>query len=56
MQKISEILPPIMEKVREVLKEMQAEGAGKPYGHIKINFQAGRLTTIEKNITYKPEQ
>ncbi len=53
LQRISEILPPIIEQVRSVLKDMLTEGDGKPYGYIKVNFQAGRLTTIEKNITYK---
>ena len=46
----------IMTEFGKVLQDFLKDNQGKPYGYIKVNFQDGNLTTIEKQNTYKPDK
>ena len=51
MSKISDVITAFGSVLRDFLKESD----GKPWGYIQVNFQAGRVTTIERKHTYKEE-
>ena len=51
MNKISDAILAYSKVVEQFMKESD----GKPWGFIQVNFQDGRVTTIERKYTYRAE-